>query len=317
MQLRQLAAFVAAADRGSFAAAARELGVVQPAVSQSVRRLEEELQLVLLTRTTRSVTLTPAGEALIDAARAVLHAERRLQERAAGLANGDAGIIRLATTSGTAALLRDLIATLEQRRPDAQVRLHRTRRTKAAAVLDGELDAALVRSPPTDARLAAVEVSCHAWLAVLSADHPQAGPDPVHLSQLAEHPFVALTRPDEAGHNRGPEELRQALSARGLELRVGPTAASPDELLALVATPPAWTLLTETMRPQLDAVGLAARPLVDAMVPARVWLIHRMLPSPLVADLAAAASDLRAIAMQGSPPVTLGSTEPAGEPQSG
>jgi DNA-binding transcriptional LysR family regulator len=64
----QLQVFLAVARLRSFSGAARELGVSTPAVSQSVRQLEAQLRVVLLTRTTRSVSLTDAGRRLVESA---------------------------------------------------------------------------------------------------------------------------------------------------------------------------------------------------------------------------------------------------------
>src|SRR6266542_2355143 len=66
--LPQLQTFLVAARRKSFSAAARELGVSPAAVSQSVRQLEEQLRIVLFTRTTRVVALTDAGRRLLEGA---------------------------------------------------------------------------------------------------------------------------------------------------------------------------------------------------------------------------------------------------------
>jgi DNA-binding transcriptional LysR family regulator len=64
----QLQAFLAVARSHSFTAAARDLGVSRSAVSQNVRQLEKELRVTLVTRTTRSVSLTDAGKRLVDSA---------------------------------------------------------------------------------------------------------------------------------------------------------------------------------------------------------------------------------------------------------
>ncbi|MDU6375779.1 MAG: LysR family transcriptional regulator, partial [Bradyrhizobium sp.] len=65
VQLSELTAFVAVAERLSFTKAARELGMALPTISQTVRSLEEDLGVRLFNRTTRSVALTEAGERLL------------------------------------------------------------------------------------------------------------------------------------------------------------------------------------------------------------------------------------------------------------
>jgi DNA-binding transcriptional LysR family regulator len=80
----QLQAFLAVARAGSFAAAAREIGISRSAVSQSVQHLEARLRVVLLQRTTRSVSLTDVGKRLVEGVGpALAHTAATLAEVAA------------------------------------------------------------------------------------------------------------------------------------------------------------------------------------------------------------------------------------------
>src|SRR3954468_24906661 len=72
MELRHLRYFVAVAEELHFRRAAERLHVAQPAVSEQIRKLEQELGVRLLNRTHRSVSLTPAGTAMLDESRRVL-----------------------------------------------------------------------------------------------------------------------------------------------------------------------------------------------------------------------------------------------------
>ena len=86
MELRYLKYFVTVAERQNFTRAAEELHVAQPAISQQIKSLEEELGVSLLHRTKRSVKLTAAGHAFLSEAREILaHAElsKQIARRAA------------------------------------------------------------------------------------------------------------------------------------------------------------------------------------------------------------------------------------------
>ena len=86
LTLDQMRIFVTAADEGSFSAAARKLGRVQSAVSQSVAALEGQLGIALFDRSTKTPTLTEAGAAIVHDARTILESARALRARAQSIA---------------------------------------------------------------------------------------------------------------------------------------------------------------------------------------------------------------------------------------
>lgn len=110
MELRQLTYFEAVARLGSFTQAAHEVRVAQPAVSAQIRKLERELGPPLLERTTRTVSLTQAGEVALPRVRSILRTVQQLRADLAGLAGAELGEVRLGAATALGAL--DLPAAL-------------------------------------------------------------------------------------------------------------------------------------------------------------------------------------------------------------
>jgi DNA-binding transcriptional LysR family regulator len=94
-RLQELTVFVRAAESGSFSRAARELGLSQPSVSRIIGELEARLDVTLLLRTTRRITVTDAGALFLDRAREILAEIEDAEDAARGL-DSLRGIIRLA-----------------------------------------------------------------------------------------------------------------------------------------------------------------------------------------------------------------------------
>src|SRR6266480_6018835 len=98
--LNAMVVFVAVADAKGFRAAGERLGVSASAVSQALRKLEEQLGVVLVQRTTRSVRLTEAGERLYASVRPALEEVRSAVTKAGELSDEPQGMLRLHLTSG-------------------------------------------------------------------------------------------------------------------------------------------------------------------------------------------------------------------------
>ncbi|MBQ7051913.1 MAG: LysR family transcriptional regulator, partial [Clostridia bacterium] len=90
---------------GSFTAAARELGISQPTLSQTVRQIETQLDETLFVRGRSSMTLTPAGECYVQAARRMIQAEDQLAEALSQLRGRVEGRLRIGLMPGRSAEL--------------------------------------------------------------------------------------------------------------------------------------------------------------------------------------------------------------------
>src|SRR5919108_6228271 len=93
MRLNQIRDLLAVVEAGSLRAAARRVGVSQPAMSKSLAQLEREVQAQLLLRTARGVVLTPAGRALVARARVIEAELRKAQEDLTALRGGQEGMV--------------------------------------------------------------------------------------------------------------------------------------------------------------------------------------------------------------------------------
>ena len=123
----------------------------QSALSQLVRRVEDELGFLLFDRSSHHVRLTMEGERMLMVARDALAALSRVDDVAGEIAAGASGTLRLGTTEGVREQLHLILERFRERHPDVEVRLLAMRMNeKVHGLLDGELDAALVRAARAD-----------------------------------------------------------------------------------------------------------------------------------------------------------------------
>jgi len=142
MKLQQLRSFVAIADHRSIRAAARALFVSQPAVTRTLRELEQDLDISLVTRSVAGVELTDAGRAFHVRARLLLEEMRRAREELSFMKAGGNGHVAVAVTSTVAvSLLPDALEKFMLRMPQAKISLTEDAGSVALTKLkDGTLD---------------------------------------------------------------------------------------------------------------------------------------------------------------------------------
>ena len=192
--LRHLEVFCAVARAQSFTRAAEHLHVSQPVVSRTVRELERSLGVELFTRTTRSVSLTPHGDELLELAGDLVDRFERTMDRFAAYCRGDYGRIVVATLPSIAAgYLPPILVAFLAENPGTRVEILDVTASEAArAVESGAADLAIA-SPTTTPSLHSDVLLRDKFVAVLSESHPLAAGRSVTWAALADEPFIAMS----------------------------------------------------------------------------------------------------------------------------
>jgi DNA-binding transcriptional LysR family regulator len=193
VELRHLRAFIAVAEELHFGRAAARLQISQSPLSQSIRALEAELGVRLLERTTRRVSLLPAGEAFLPHAREALAAATVAIEDARAAAAGELGRLALGFTgSMTYALLPVLAKALRGQLPRLQLDFHGEMLTpdQVEGLIGGRLDIGLLRPPLEHAGLQIEPIGSEPLVVVLPQGHPLARLDRVPVASLENEPFI-------------------------------------------------------------------------------------------------------------------------------
>lgn len=196
--LRQLRAFSVLAQELHFGRAATRLAITQPALSQLVRDLEARVGVPLLERTTRRVSLTPAGMGFLADVDDILHRLQGAVDRARdshGLSTE-----RLRVGAGlftTFSMLPGLLRRFRQRYPTVKVEVEILGSAEIVRAIErGELDIGLLRPPAEPGRLHVETLLEEGFLAVMAEDHPLAGRRRISLADLAAQEVLRLSRPD-------------------------------------------------------------------------------------------------------------------------
>ncbi|MGW5223562.1 LysR substrate-binding domain-containing protein [Nocardia niigatensis] len=285
MELRHLASFVVVAEELHFGRAARRLHIVQPAVSQRIKALENEFGLRLFDRTASGVGLTEAGQQLLHQARAVLSSADEFAALAGELAQrvGTQAQLRIGTAEGMTTRLEHILALLHDQAPTTQVLLESLPASeRLAKVADGRLDAAFVRMVRPVSGLRVIPLWSDRLVAALPAQHPLAGESTLPFQRLAAMPLRLSKR---ESSRTFVDTVLGACDSAGFTPRLGGAFTTVQNTLALLGSgQPSWTVLYEEAATALPTRRVAFRRLTDPDVTVRTSLVVREL-SPIVHQL--------------------------------
>lgn len=193
MELRQLRAFVETAEAGSITAAARKLRVTQPALSRTIKSLEEELDVVLLERGAHSVSLTPAGEVLRTEALKVLKFCESMVQKVQAEAAGEP--LRIAYSPSLAGeFLSIAIERFSQLHERVRITLFDWSSAEMRdGLLDGSLDLMVTVPDDNPAILWSTLRNC-AWRVIVPANHPLAAQAAIAPADLHDQRMLMFER---------------------------------------------------------------------------------------------------------------------------
>ena len=273
MELRHLRYFVAVAEELHFGRAAKRLGIAQPPLSQQIRQLEERLGVVLFSRTSRQVALTPAGEALLRGARRTLAEVGLAAAAARRAATGETDALRVAYTDSAAlSVLPSAIRRFRSVMPTVHLDLvEGSTAAQIDAVVRDLVDLAVVRGPVAQPALRTEVVLRESFLAALPESHPLAGLAEIELRALAGVPMVLFPR------HLAPEfhdTIVALCRAADFTPLVGYEGAEYQTILSLVAAGLGVSLVPHSVG-NLQRRGVVYRPIPDAPPRAEIAAVYR------------------------------------------
>jgi DNA-binding transcriptional LysR family regulator len=284
MELRHLRYFVAVAEAAHFRRAAERLHVSQPALSQQIQDLEEEVGTALFQRHARGVTLTAAGSVFLEYAEAALAtvAEGAVKAREAAGGQTIRITVGIAETSAAAALALRAIKLLSKSRPDVIVEVNGLAwLEQLAAVEAGTLDVGFCWSPGADkpeprsypATIAATRLHADPGdHALLPARHALAQRMALTADELKAVPFGLFDRTLHPALHDAIADATRSARAGAVILASGVASASSSTPLLIARE--GWTLVTRSVGRE-PLPGTVAVPLSGFSLPAGLDVIYR------------------------------------------
>jgi DNA-binding transcriptional LysR family regulator len=300
MELRHLRYFVAVGEEQHYGRAALRLRVVQPALSRQIQDLEEEVGFKLLERLPRGVKLSAAGKLFLEDARRILREVNEAAARAARVARGQSGTLRVGFTENASwrGVVPDSFRRFRELQPDAELQLQPSPSlVQLEAIRSGRLDAGFIfNMPKADPELDRLSVATQRIELAAPTGNPLTKLKELRLRDLTDVPFVWFPRRESPALY---DRLMQACFRGGLKSpRIVQEGLDEATILSLVATGlgVGWVLGTARWRCPKSVVITSV---VDLNVPLPLALVWRKdNKSPLLASFVAEVQrfpDVRAV----------------------
>lgn len=272
MNVRQLKIFLAVAQTKSFADAAALIHLSQPAVSLSIKTLEDSLGGSLFTRTTRTINLTPEGEALLPIAKNLLNswqdAEYELKQRFT-LNIGKIAIA--AMPSFSASLLPVGLMRYRQNHPNIKVEIHDVLADQVVdMVRSGRIEIGISFAPKELQDLNFHTLFNDRFVAVVPKENPLGKQKSLTWRQLLEYDFITLQKPSSVR-----SMIEEALQKESIDLQVTFDAHQLGTVGRMVSQGLGVAVVPALCETQMHEQGAICLPIFDPVIERSVGIITR------------------------------------------
>ena len=272
MELRHLRYFVAVAEELHFGRAAERLHLSQPPLSQQIRRLEEIVGYPLFFRTSRSVSLTPAGEDFLPRAQRTLRKVQRDMDETRSIGSGEVGSLHIGFVgSGMLTTLPAIFRSYREACPSVHLHLHESFTSQVISGLEGGmLDAGILRDADPVENMRFTTLFSEPYVAVLPVSHPMAKRRRISPASLRHDPFVYYPR---SAGSRAFEKPIALCEEHGFRPQIVQEASHWLTILRLIGAGLGVSLAPACVR-HLASPEVVCLPLEGARIVSNIELAH-------------------------------------------
>ncbi|MEJ1193181.1 LysR family transcriptional regulator [Pseudarthrobacter sp. CCNWLW207] len=261
LDLRKLEYFLVLARVEHFGRAAERLHMTQPGLSQQIKALEHELGVRLVDRTTKPISLTPAGEVLREQGELVLTQVGLCVERVRLAEKKISGLLRVAyTRSGADLNMYKLVDRFRSLYPEVEVSLTSAWTSRNLQMLEaGEVDIAFARSVVDGPTIDTMVVAIEELVVAVPGDHPLVNDEFVTTAQVREYPLVHWPR------HQGPDyydEIKRQIWG-GIDQEIVMEQPEAEHMLRQVANGVGIAVLDEHRAEKLCPPGVRVKHFQD------------------------------------------------------
>lgn len=270
--LKQIRAFVTVAKSNSFAEACELLHLSQPALSISIKNLEGIVGGSLFVRSTRSVALTPEGEAFLPVAKSLLVNWEDAFNDLSNLFSLNRGKLSLASMPSFASSeLPTHLKTFKTNYPQINIKVHDVIAEDAVSMVkNGQAELALTFDPDEADYLHFEPLFTDIFIIALPQNHPLAKHEHIAWEMAAKYPFILLQRPSSVR-----QLIDSSLNDENINLNVEFEANQLSTVGQMVSINLGVSAMPSLCKTQLQAQGVVCRPLVLPQISRRVGIVTR------------------------------------------